>query len=184
MTLLKHAAQKLFKKYSLYWVYKLELGALPAIADSTIGVIEPESFDHAADDTIGALRSYAGSGAYGFGAYAEGVLVAVCWYFVGDRDSQRSTWPISEGEAKLAQITTAERYRGQGFAPRVIAFSAAAMQRRGYRTLYARIWHSNRPSIRAFEHAGWKRIALVAEVTPAGTAKSWRLACRAWPRRS
>jgi RimJ/RimL family protein N-acetyltransferase len=30
------------------------------------------------------------------------------------------------------------------------------MSRRGFRKLYAKIWHDNRASVRAFERAGWK----------------------------
>jgi RimJ/RimL family protein N-acetyltransferase len=52
------------------------------------------------------------------------------------------------------------------------------MSQKGYRRLYARIWHSNHPSIATFEKAGWAYIALVIEVFPLGLKSPWRLVRR------
>ncbi len=48
----------------------------------------------------------------------------------------------------------------------MIARSTDEMRQRGFRRMYARIWHSNDPSKHAFEAARWERVAFVLEVQP------------------
>lgn len=169
MMLLRRVLQRLVGDYALYKIYRTGCGAPRNEASYRLAPInDPAAFGRATDSEIAALRDYGGDGAHGFGAWIDDDLAAVCWYWVGDRDRQSSTWPTTRGEAKLAQITTAKRYRGRGLAAALIAYSAGEMQSRGFHTLYARVWHSNRASSAAFRKAGWAYIAFVVEVFPLG----------------
>lgn len=89
--------------------------------------------------------------------------LALCAYWYGPRYAQRNFWPLQPGEAKLVQIITSERARGRGAASHLIQASTAILRAEGWTRLYARVWHSNTPSLRAFERAGWLPIALVLE---------------------
>jgi len=127
------------------------------------------------------LRACAGEESAGFAAIENGVAVCSCWYWYGKRYRQRNFWPLRRSEAKLVEIATSEDSRGRGLASALIAFSTVNMQERGFTRLHARIWHSNQPSIRAFEKAGWRRRALVVEVALCGLGRRLRFV---WPRRA
>lgn len=75
-------------------------------------------------------------------------------------------WYGGTDEAKLVQVIVAPTMRGRGAATSLIRFAGASMLHDGFDRLYARIWVTNLPSIRAFERAGWRRIALVLHVYP------------------
>jgi RimJ/RimL family protein N-acetyltransferase len=64
------------------------------------------------------------------------------------------------------QIVTIPEMRGFGVASHLLAYAARDMFRIGFHCVYARIWHSNTPSLRAFQRAGWGRVATVIEVNP------------------
>jgi ribosomal protein S18 acetylase RimI-like enzyme len=164
--------------YGIYQVF-IDGAATPVRSDISVAPIEgPDALAGAADPEIAGLATYARDGTYGFGAWLAGELAAGCWYADAGADSQRSTWPIAAGEAKLLQITTAARFRGKGLARALIAQSAAAMRQRGFGPLYARVWHSNAASQAAFRAAGWEWRALVLEFTPFGIGRPRRLAFR------
>ncbi len=111
---------------------------------------------------------YGGDGTFCFGAWFAGDLVAACFYWNARRYQARNFWPLSPADAKLVQVTTAKRFRGRGVAASLIGAASASMMSQGFENLYARIWHSNRPSLRAFRTAGWRYIAFVAEFEPPG----------------
>lgn len=116
---------------------------------------------------IQSLSVYAGEDAYGYGCWVNDELVSVCWYWAGARyHRERGFWSLEDNEAKLVQISTAAAARGQGLARRLVLASAVDMAERGYDRLFARIWHSNLPSIRLFEKCGWKYVAFVLEIYP------------------
>ncbi|MDQ2988287.1 MAG: hypothetical protein M3R60_04220 [Pseudomonadota bacterium] len=56
----------------------------------------------------------------------------------------------------------------------LIAGSCADVMRRGFERVFARVWHSNEPSLRAFAGAKWTRCATVIEVNPFRRARPLR----------
>jgi RimJ/RimL family protein N-acetyltransferase len=52
------------------------------------------------------------------------------------------------------------------------------MREDGFTRLFARIWHSNEPSRRAFRRAGWQPVGWYLEANPLRRAQPWRLAFR------
>jgi GNAT superfamily N-acetyltransferase len=117
---------------------------------------------------IAALAKYGAPNAYCFVARNGSAIIGACWYWYGETYRRRNFWPLNAGEAKLVQVTTARDHRGLGVAENLIRFSTMAMLRKGFRRLYARVWHSHAASLRAFEKAGWHEIAIVIEVRPFG----------------
>jgi len=98
--------------------------------------------------------------AWVFGAWVENRLAAVCWFQA--RDTYRrhgGLFHLNADEAELVQITTSADFRGRGVATALIQWAAWEMGRDGFTRLYAKIWHDNLASIRAFERSGWKRKA-------------------------
>lgn len=170
----KRLARALLGDYGIYYVYCA--GNAPSIvARTTVRAIGAAEVAAARDQLIAAQAGYAGEGARAFAVCEHGTPLAVCIYWFGERYRSRGFWPLADDEAKLVQIVTAPGARGRGLASTLIAASAAAMRDQGWSQLYARVWHSNSPSCRAFEKAGWRRVALVVEVNPLRLARPWRM---------
>lgn len=170
----KCLARALLGDYGIYYVYRAT--ATPTtVSDTTVGAIGAAEVAAARDELIAVQADYAGEGARAFAVCEHGTPLAVCFYWFGERYRQRGFWPLADDEAKLVQIVTAPGARGRGLATTLIAGSAAAMRDQGWSQLYARVWHSNDPSWRAFERAGWQRVALVVEVNPLRLARPWRM---------
>lgn len=129
-------------------------------------LLQAEDIEHAPSDTIRDRAWYAGPQAAGYGWYDGVELVAVCFFWWGERYEARNFWPLGPGQAKLVEIVTAESHRGRGIARELIAHASAAMFRQGFERLYARVWHSNHPSLTAFGAAGWQRAATVITCKP------------------
>lgn len=177
---LKRLAVSLLGNYSVYYIYASRS------YDAAMGVdlhgpfvvrpLDRSEIAQADDPTIRAQADYAGPGAYSFGCFIDDRLVGLCFYWHGARYTLRNFWPLGDREAKLVQIITLPEARNIGVARRLIAESLDFVTRReGIHRAFARIWHSNTPSLRAFEQAGWQRVGLVAEINPLRRAEPMRL---------
>ena len=167
-------ARMVFGDYALYRIYAIDAEDCAPSEASDIEFFELNIPDDLSDDPeMRKLESYLGDGAYGFGARLGEQPAAGCFFWAGQRYKQRNFWPLDDDEAKLVEVRTIPQLRGQGIASHLIRHAAHAMAQRGFQRLYARIWHSNTPSIRAFEKAGWRYIAFVIEIAPLGV-KHWR----------
>ncbi len=175
-------ARVIVQDYTLYWVVELQLKSdvQPGRGVSTVSSELTELLEtpHA---EVRRTISYAGSEAAGFCIIKDGHAVAVCWFWWGKRYEERGYWPLDTVDAKLVQIVVADSYRGQGLASELLRSASAEMLAKGFKRLYARIWHSNKPSLRAFAKAGWRKRAFVLEVRYHKLRPPLRLE---WPRRS
>jgi len=124
------------------------------------------------------LAQYKAQDAFCFVADDGPSIIGACWYWYGETYRRRNFWPLQSREAKLVQVTTAQEYRGRGVAEDLIRFSSSAMFRKGFGPLYARVWHSHKASLRAFEKAGWREIAIVVEIFPFGKKLRFVRQCR------
>lgn len=173
---IKSALRKLLKHslagYELYLVYQSNGCRSPQLRDGFSFVSEVgKSVSSECDTGIVQVLSYSGEESKLFCISDQNKPIAACAYLWGRTFEQtdRRTWKLRPGEAKLVQINTDPGYRGLGLAPDLINLSATEMRRLGFETLYARIWHSNVASVRAFEKAGWKYRAFVIRlVVPKG----------------
>jgi hypothetical protein len=52
------------------------------------------------------------------------------------------------------------------------------MHRHGFHTLYAKVWHNNTPSTKAFVKSGWRNYSFFVRVQPSGLG--WPLYLQ-WP---
>lgn len=130
------------------------------------------------DPLISEQAWYHGNDTQGYACLVDGRIVGVCYFWYGKTYLKRNFWPLAEGEAKLVQIVTIPEMRGHGVAAGLIASAANDMFDRGFHCLYARIWHSNAPSARAFQRAGWRHVATVIEVYPLRRQAPFRITRR------
>lgn len=178
--LVKRVARALAGDYSIYRIYAsgdVEKTA-PIDPGETPLTVEKSSGDFLASQPSSLISQQAGYGGTGTDVYVcrnNNKIVGVCFYWSGDRYRQRNFWPLKIDEAKLVQIVVEPDQRGMGVAPFLIKQSCNDMLRSDKNKCYARIWHSNTPSIRAFEKAGWSRVATVIEAFPFGLGRRCRI---------
>lgn len=107
----------------------------------------------------------------------DGKVLCECAVWTGEHYRKaRNFIPLAPGEGELVLLETVPEARGQGLAPRLLEYAVAQCGERGFHRLYCRIWHSNKPSIRAFTKAGWKRhqLALSLRAILARRPVEWR----------
>jgi ribosomal protein S18 acetylase RimI-like enzyme len=171
----KRAVSTCFEEHELYRIYQsppLDADSC-ARPDETIVELTKDSFE-SAPPFIRSLQHYLGTESIAAGIYVGDNLASAAVFLWGDTYYRTDGFiPIGRGQAKLEQINTDERYRGRGLATKVIAGSCHIMRAKGFRRLYARVWHNNKGSVRAFEKAGWTEIGFVAGVRT--RSRSWRI---------
>lgn len=167
MNWLRTLAQKIFKQYDLYWIYESQNGtpaASIAAGFEFAEISKPEEIQSAAPE-IRLLSSYLLQDSRCFIIRKDQEIVSGCVYWWGQTYTiHRNFWALLPNEAKLVQISTVPSCRKLGLASALISHSAMRMRESGFRRLYARIWHSNRSSVRAFERANWGKRAFRARL--------------------
>jgi ribosomal protein S18 acetylase RimI-like enzyme len=165
--MVKSAAETLFGPYRVNWIVELgnpktepgvpegiDIRHLQSIGDLDGANVHP---------TLAKRFSFGGPDADGFGIFDGPTLAGVCWFWSSARFKDPSLWILGSDEAALVDLMIGPDYRGRGLAPILIAQASTRMFSRGCTRLYAWIWHNHTASIRAFERAGWMRIALIME---------------------
>lgn len=157
--------------YAIYFIYRRHGTSIVNDAvklDSSFEILEVSEAAAAASSDL-FLKSqvqYFGHEAVAFACIHNQQVVGLCFYWFGDLYKSRNFWPLAPDHAKLVQIVTRADMQGRGIAGHLISRSSLTMMSRGFRSLYARVWHSNKPSWRAFSRSGWTRIALAVEINP------------------
>jgi ribosomal protein S18 acetylase RimI-like enzyme len=170
---LRALAKLVLGDYEIYRIYRRDLSTetkpMPAPGVVLRPIRSNDEITGSPDPDLRRQSIYAGPGAQGYGAWIEGALAGVCWYWSTDRyRKDRNFWPLKDGDVKLVQIAVGAAYQGRGVGQALMAHAEHEMALQGSRRAYARIWHSNKPSIRLFERAGWKPIAQVTILRPLG----------------
>lgn len=172
---MKELAKKLagifFGDYAIYHIYSSspdELSASGAGAKNnfTVKPVDQGTINSCGETQIREQGGYAGAGSHAYACFDGDHIVGVCFYWFGDRYLKRNFWPLTAGEAKLVQIIVLPEMRGRGVATTLIESSCRDLLAKGFNRAYARIWHSNTPSLMAFERAHWMRIGTVVELNP------------------
>ncbi|WP_182915777.1 GNAT family N-acetyltransferase [Massilia cavernae] len=179
----KKVLHLLFREYSIYDIYACGTAAeVPprsersaAFSVREVGVAELAA---SSDAQIAEQSGYLGEEARAFACFDGSRIVGVCFYWYGGRYLKRNFWPLEARQAKLVHIMTLPEMRGREVATTLVAESGKAMGAHGFERNYARIWHSNTPSIRAFTRAGWQRVATVIELEPAAIRRKFRFSFR------
>lgn len=175
----KKLARLLFGDYSAYLIYSRAAGDAspkrPGTTTFRVELVDASAINTSPDPLIREQVGYAGPGSYAYACFDNDRMVGVCFYWFGDRYLKRNFWPLVDKEAKLVQIISLPEARGRGVATALITVSCQDMMQKGFLRVYARIWHSNTPSLRAFERAGWTRVARVFEINPLRRNKPTRI---------
>jgi len=171
-SLAKRLAGVVFGDYAIYRMLSAGdqddvRGATEANPGDRIAEIDRGQLLAQEDEIILEQSGYFGPDSIAYAYWVQERVVACCIYWYGERyRNERNFWPLADSEAKLVQVITVPPARGKGIAGRLIRFSTQAMRQRGFKHLFARVWHSHHASLAAFERAGWHGISTVVEVCP------------------
>lgn len=180
-SLTKRIARLLLGEYQIYRIYTRartdnRQQAESPLTEFEFSGIDQRQMESSTDEAIRSRAWYLGKDSNAFGCLKDGKIVGVCFYWHGERyRAERNFWPLASNEAKLVEIFTLPEMRGKGAGKSLIAYAENEMFARGYRSLFARIWHSNTPSIKAFENAGWQHLATIVELHLLGIGRPIRL---------
>lgn len=162
---LKRLARRLLGDYRMYFIFRAEAAATSrSVRDVEVCRVDREAIEASPDQILRDEAWYSGDGAHAFGAFQDGQLVGVCFFWSGARYRERGFWPLAEGEAKLVQILVSPTARNRGIGATLIAAATERLWTTGFRQLYARVWYNHQRSLRAFAAAGWARIGFVLQV--------------------
>jgi len=185
--LAKKLAKLIFGDYAVYYIYACKAGQEERFASIATGLrfapVEKPQVEASKESFIADQAPYHGSEAHAYGCFRGRDVVGLCYFWYGERYRARNFWPLADDEAKLVQIVVSPRMRGRAIATNLIACASEDMFQKGFRCLYARIWHSNTPSRRAFQRAGWIRVATVIQVQPVSWLAPLRMVIRPVPRK-
>lgn len=177
---LKKILRIIFGEYSIYYIYHWalidsQIAVTPNASHTNVRSVDKDTLLGSSDPLIRDQIGYIGAGSLAYGVFERTHIIGVCFYWYGDRYRTRNFLSLNDNDAKLVQIVMSSGHRGQGFATELISKSSLSVATQGFTHLYARIWHSNVASIRAFERSGWRRTALIFEVNPARMSRPLRV---------
>lgn len=172
----KRVMRLIIGDYGLYQVWTLDRASAATQADLAIRPLLSQDLSQAGlHTTLTEAAWYFGEQAHGYGCFEGDQLRGLAFFWHGDRYASRHSWPLPAGAAKLVHIVTDPAQRGRGFATALIRAASQAMISQGFHPLYARIWHSNKPSQQAFSRAGWRPAGWLVQVNPLRRPRPWRI---------
>ena len=174
---LKSLARLLLRDYSFYHIYRRNCAEeKPLLTDGLrFETIAKKEIESAGDRIIADQAWYHGHDTHAYACIEGSRIIGLCFFWYGERYKKRNFWPLTNQEAKLVQLFVLPDMRGQGIGKSLIQFATGDMSRREFKYVYARIWRSNTPSLKAFKSAGWNRVATVIEIFLRGRNKPFRL---------
>lgn len=186
--LIKWILRILFKDYQFNRIYFIDLPTSDAqihdqmLGVETIKVVESqEQFAFAPDQRIRDHAWYLDKHANVYGVYTGDELVCVCSFWSAGHPNIRSRFSTLKGnEAVMVDLLTAPECRGKGYALAITRFAENDLFLKGYQRLWTWVWHSNTPSIRVFNKAGWNCSHFLLEFQPYGMKNYLRLKLPNW----
>lgn len=163
--------------YSIYVIYQYDLAEnINSLNnDYEFRIISQHDLAKCDNQLISKNAWYAGEGSHTFACFKDKNIISICVYWYGERyKKNRNFWPLQNHEAKLVQLFTLPKNRGQGIASMLISYSSKMMVKQKFKNLFSRVWHSNLPSRKAFEKNNWNAIATVIEINPIKKFKPFR----------
>ncbi|WP_158266472.1 GNAT family N-acetyltransferase [Allosphingosinicella deserti] len=162
-------AAALLTDYRVNWIVAspAQRASAPARGDVAAAMLDDEGAAALGRSPTHKVRnslSYTRAGLQGRVLMLGSQIVAIAHFAAFGSYEFGSIWPLGAEQIALVDIVTEERFRGRGFAARLIRDACDHYQQLGVDSLIAFIWWTNGPSIRAFRKAGWTRVGLSVEV--------------------
>lgn len=186
--LAKKVMRGLFTDYQINRIYFVDLPSSDAPVSGQLSDIETirviasrDAFAASPDARIRDHAWYLDEHAHAYGLYVGERLVCVCCFWLATHPKMPGKFPaLRQDEAVMLDLLTAAECRGKGYALAIARYAAYDLGLKGHPRLWTWVWHSNAPSIRVFEKAGWSYSHLLLELQLRGVTKHLRLRLPAW----
>lgn len=161
MALIKRLLGAVFESYEFNRVYRRDFAAPTHVDEITaVPLVRPirtmAEVGEADEQRLREHSWYFGERANGYGIWDRDRLVCLCWIWHHDDPRMPVDFQgLPPTDAVVVDVLTATTHRGRNLATRIIQHAEQEQASRGVRRMWAWIWHSNHPSIRAFTKAGW-----------------------------
>jgi ribosomal protein S18 acetylase RimI-like enzyme len=99
-------------------------------------------------------------GGCAFLAVMDGEMAGIAWGY--DQNRPTSSLRIGRGDVEVCDVYTLDQFRGRGVAKALLTEACLCYRERGFARAYATIRDDNTPSLRAFQAAGFRRVAKVS----------------------
>ncbi|QAY77466.1 GNAT family N-acetyltransferase [Sphingosinicella sp. BN140058] len=167
--LLKSLAASVFSEWRVNWILASPpttagASARDELAGAPLAEADAAALDRSPTHKVRNSLSYTRKGLEGRVLLLGSQIVAVAHFAALGGYEFGSIWPLAAEQLALVDIVTEERFRGRGYAARLIREACDHYKKLGIDSLLAFIWWTNGPSLRAFRKAGWTRIGLSVEV--------------------
>ena len=178
------AARGAFGEYEPYLILRLDAAlAQDRAGDRADGVhFGAESAELIARDPAPAVRaqaSYGGDGSLLFVAREGERILGTLWCWYGERYARRGFIALGDEEVKIVHVYTTPASRGRGVGSRLLRHACAELLSGRFRAVLARVWITNRASVRMFVGAGFRPAQLVIVVRPWPLRRPLRFETRA-----
>lgn len=169
--LLRGAARGAFGEYEPYLILRLDA---PPAQDRARDPADGVHFGAESDECIGrypapdvrAQASYGGEGALLFVAREGERILGTLWCWYGERYARRGFIALGDEEVKIVHVYTTPASRGRGIGSRLLRHASAELLSGQFRAVLARVWITNRASVRMFVGAGFRPTHLVLVIRP------------------
>lgn len=166
--LARACARTVLRSYRVVRIYETDLGlkhTAPPLDVDIRRLRDPDEMRLAKDPRIQDHAWFVDGDAVAFGLWVDGELVAICVNWTAPRFQDPAVASLAQDEVALVDLLTAAAHRGKGYGGKLLAFAEDALKRHRFRRAVCTVWHSNEPSIRTFERAGWTYTAFLIEAT-------------------
>lgn len=169
------------RSYRLVRIYETDLESkhtAPPLGVDIRRIRSPNEMCQAKDARMRDHAWFVDGEAIAFGLWVDGDLVATCVNWTTPRFQDPAVATLQQDEVALVDLLTAAQYRGRGYGGMLLAYTEDALKRYRFRRAVCTVWHSNEPSIRTFERAGWVYTAFLIEASVCLIRKPFRLRLR------
>jgi ribosomal protein S18 acetylase RimI-like enzyme len=176
----KALMRAVFRDYELNRIYRKPLAPLaddgPPSGTRIERLLTKEQVATSPDARIRSHDWYHGEHARGWGLWEGDRLLCITWFWTpNDPRAQRDFPFMAADEAVMVDLLTAPECRGRNYAPAITRHAERALAEEGFRRVWTWVWHSNIPSQRVFEKAGWTYDHFLAVFALRGLARPLRL---------
>lgn len=177
MNLMRYILKWLLGDYKLFKIYNMKaiVSELPQQLPFRLRpILDRKEIERSNDINIKKWADVNLENSFAFGAWAVGGIVGICIISPRSCIGRDAVWPLDYYEAELTQISTAKDFRNKGIGSSLIFKASQEMQKKGVCRVFAKVWHSNTASIKAFAKAGWICVGFFIELHPFQTKRALR----------
>ncbi|TMM45276.1 hypothetical protein [Colwellia ponticola] len=144
---IKNRIKKLLPKYELYRVYNIPLNYQIIDIKTNLIFVNLALTDYSNHALYKNTAGYKNTESYGFGLLKDEKLVAIQWYWFGQRSKELDWWSMPDDSIMSMHIQVDTCYQNRGLSTVLKSFALKELSEAGFKNVYSRVWHNHLASI-------------------------------------